>query len=276
MYRLGSNQRLFTETDVKLLFETQGRKFLKGAAWVYFEPLERMDKIIPLMKFIHKQGYHQWLYTNGVLATEENLKQLADCGLEEIRFNLAATDCSEKVIKYMARARRYFKYLCIESPMFTAYHKSFMKKRKMILDTGVDHIHFAELQLFPNTKTQLAAEGITYRYKKGYVSPVKSRQLTYDIFETAHREKWKNVTLHDCSNETKFLRGMNNASVAAFGQVDYRCFLNLDKRFYKNALAYLKCAGFNQHKKYEKIFSALSDNFADPALFDAFLKKLTE
>jgi len=275
MYLIGSNNRLFTETDVRLLFEIQGKKFLEGVAWVHFEPLTRIDKIFSLMKFIHKKGYHQWLYTNGVLATEENLKKLSDSGLEEIRFNLAATNCSDEVIKNMGKARKYFKYLCIESPMFTAYYSNFMKKKKMILDTGVDHIHFAELQLFPKTKDNFKREGITYRYKKGYVSPIKSRQLIYDIFETASRERWKHVVLHDCSNGTKFFRGLSNSSIAAFGQVDYLRFLSLDKEFYENALRYLKGADLGEQKKYKKILSKIGGDFTDPALFDFPRKKWT-
>jgi uncharacterized protein len=274
MYLVGSNNRLFTEADIRLLIEVQGKKFLKGVAWVHFEPLAAIDKMLSPMKFIHKKGYHQWLYTNGILASKENLKKLADSGLEEIRFNLAATNCSDQVIRNMRTARKYFKYLCVESPMFTAYYDNFMKKKKMILDTGVDHIHFAELQLFSKTKDNFKREGITYRYKKGYVSPIKSRQLIYNIFETASREKWDNVVLHDCSNSTKFYRGLNNSSIAAFGQVDYRRFLSLDKEFYKNALRYLKDMDIDKRKKYEKMLSKINNNFIDPVLFDFSTKSI--
>ena len=232
------NGKLFGESDIRLLFEIQGRKNLKGVAWLHYEPLLEIDKMLSLMKFIHQKAYYQWIYTNGVLATKENLKKLADSGLDEIRFNLAATNCSNEVIKNMKNARKYFKYLCIESPMFTLFYKNFMKKKNMILDTGVDHIHFAELQLFPKTKNHFKSEGPIYRYKKGYASPIKSRQLTYNIFETAAQEGWKNVVLHDCSNETKFFRGVNNIS-QSFGLVNYRGRLNLDKAFYKEALLYL-------------------------------------
>lgn len=234
------NNRFFGETDVRLLFESQGKEFINGAAWLHFEPLMELDKMLSLMKFIHKKGYHQWLYTNGILANEENLKRLKDAGLDEIRFNLAATNCSDEVINNMKYARKYFKYLCIESPMFTAFYNSFMKKKDMILDSGVDHIHLAEMQLFDKTRNNFKDEGTIYRYKQGYVSPIKSRQLTYDVFEVASREKWKNVVLHDCSNETKFLRGVNNSGFnMGFGSVDYGGSLKLDEQFYKDALRYL-------------------------------------
>jgi len=221
LFRIGSEQRLFSEDDVKLLLKTQSKKLIKirGVAWLFYEPLLEIDKMLSIMKFINKMGYHQWLYTNGVYATERNLEKLKKAGLDEIRFNLAATNCSDLVIKHMKIARKYFKYLCVESPMFTEFYNSFIKKKEAILGTGVDHIHFAELQLFPNAMNKFKKEGPIYRYKSGYVSPIKSRQLTYDIFEIAVKEKWKKVVLHDCSNETKFFRGIINAT--RFGHVDY-------------------------------------------------------
>jgi len=235
LYLIGNN--LYSEDDVKLLFEKQAKKFLNGVAWLHYEPLMEIDKMLALMQFIHKKGHHQWLYTNGTLATENNLKKLKRAGLDEIRFNLAATNCSDKVIKNMKIARKYFKYLCIESPMFTKFYNSFMKKSKQILDTGVDHIHFAELQLFPKTIANFRDEGPIYRYKKGYVSPIKSRQLTYNIFDLAVKERWRNVVLHDCSNETKFFRGVSfGLNFPAFGHIEYSGDTNLDAMFYKEAL----------------------------------------
>lgn len=233
MYKI--RQRLYSEDDVKLLFEKQGKKFLSGVAWLHHEPLLEMDKMLGLMKFVHRKGYHQWLYTNGTLATEENLKKLSGAGLDEIRFNLAATNCSDNVIKNMNIARKYFKFLCIESPMFSKFYVTFLKKRKAILDTGVDHIHFAELQLFPQTKSRFAGEGPIYRYRKGYVSPIKSRQLVYDVFEVAVKENWKNVVLHDCSNETKFYRGVN-FNPQYFTDASYGGIMELDSAFYREAL----------------------------------------
>lgn len=267
------SRKLFTENDVKLLFEVQGEKFLNGVAWLHFEPLMEIDKMLSLMRFIHKKGYHQWLYTNGVFAIKENLKKLADSGLNEIRFNLAATNCSDVVIRNMRNARKYFKYVCIESPMFTTFYNSFMKKKSMILDTGVDHIHFAELQLLPKTKDNFRDEGTIYRHKGAYVSPIKSRQLTYNVFETAALEGWKNVVLHDCSNETKFFRGVNAYSATRFGGVGYFGSMKLDKEFYRDALRYLKMLRGKKRKSYGRLLSRGNSSFVDPSsLYPIYLK----
>ncbi|MFH1622229.1 MAG: radical SAM protein [Candidatus Omnitrophota bacterium] len=237
LYCLDQGNRFFEERDMRLFFEVQGEKHIKGAAWLFFEPLMELDKIPSLMKFIHNKGYYQWLYTNGILATEDNLKILRDAGLDEIRFNLAATNCSSQVIKHMKIARKYFKFLCIESPMFTGFFNSFIKKKKEILDTGVDHIHLAELQIFSSTIKVFKKEGPIYRYKLGYISPIKSRQLTYDLFDIAVKEGWKNVVLHDCSNELKFYRGVHaNDGGFSFGVCEYGKLMELPDSFYEEVL----------------------------------------
>lgn len=188
------------------------------------------------MRFIADKGYHQWLYTNGIYATEDVMKKLKDAGLNEIRFNLAATNCSDKVIEKLKIARKYVDYLCIESPMFTKFYNTFIKKKQKILDTGVDHIHFAELQLFPNTFKIFVDEGPIYRHRSAYISPIKSRQLTYDIFELAANEGWKNVVLFDCSNDCKFLRGVK-IRTNHFADIGYNFENELPDEFYEEALA---------------------------------------
>jgi len=213
------NDSEFTERDIKTLLELQGDK-IKGVAWLHYEPLLYLDKILGLVNFISNKKY-QWLYTNGILATEDNLKKLKDSGLNEIRFNLAATNSDDKIIENIKVAAKYFKNLCIESPMSYSFFRSFVSKKDKILNTGVSHIHFAELQLFPYTLELFKSEGPIYRYHRGYVSPVSSRQLVYDIFEIAEKEKWP-VVLHDCSNEVKFFRGIASVKFSQFGTVSYR------------------------------------------------------
>ena len=183
----------------------------KALGWVYYEPMCEENKLYPAMEIIAENGYYQFLYTNGTKLTEDNLKKLHDSGLNEIRFNLAATNCADNVVEKMAIARKYFDYVCIESPIFTEYYEIFKKKIDKILNTGVTHIHFAELQLTrPMIKYRTwDSEGAIYRHYMSYISPIKSRQLVYDIFDLAVSQNWHDVTLHDCSNEVKLYRGIN-------------------------------------------------------------------
>ncbi len=214
-FKVGQNS--VTERDVKLML----RKALKGPqppraiAWVWFEPFVEFDKHPSLISWIHEQGIYQHMYTNGTLCTPDNLKVLADAGLDELRFNLAATKCSDKVIEAMRVASDLFEYVCVESPMVPEYVERFVKKRKEILATGVTHIHCAELHLGRDNVESYKHHEL-YRYGKWYVSPMFSRRLTYDLMDLAVEEGWQDVVLHDCSNEVKFLRG---ASPQQFGDL---------------------------------------------------------
>ena len=258
------NGRFFDLDDAKMLIETQGEKFLNGIAWLHFEPLLELDKMLPLMEFVSHRGYHQWLYTNGVFASREALLQLSRAGLNEIRFNLAATNCSESVIENMAAAREHFEYLCIESPVYTGFVESLMKRRDRILATGVDHIHLAELQVFERTRKNFLSEGTLYRYKRGYVSPIRSRQLVYDIFDTAVREGWKGVVLHDCSNETKFYRGAVAHSPEHFGFLRYEKKLELGPWFYEDAVNHLESTEGNFTEVYRRLLGKKEKELTDP------------
>jgi len=198
--------QLFSLDDLKNLIDKRCDD-VKGIAWVYYEPFTALDKHLRAIDYISQKGIHQWLYTNGTLATEDNLKQLADCGLTELRFDLAATMCSDKVIKIMKFARQYFEYLVVESPMFEEYMISFLNNKDKILDTGLDHINCAELHLVPNIARHWANEPL-YIYNDGYVSPISSRNYTYDLIELAEKEQWKGIFINDCSNSLKYYRGV--------------------------------------------------------------------
>ncbi|MDP7421171.1 MAG: radical SAM protein [bacterium] len=210
---------VLTSRDIKLMLNKamRGGGKLRSIAWVWYEPFTRFEKHPEIVRYIHDQGIYQHLYTNGTLCTRENLKELAEAGLEEIRFNLAATMCADRIINAMATAREFFPYVCVESPMFKEYFTHFVKKRDQILASGVDHIHCAELHLNQHNAANFAHED-WYQYKNGYVSPMSSRRFTYDLMDIAVEENWKNVVIHDCSNEVKFYRGVSREQ---FGKIAY-------------------------------------------------------
>ncbi len=196
------------DLELMLAKVMSGPNPVRGISWVWYEPFAEFDKHPELVKAIADHGVHQHLYTNGTLCTPENLKVLADAGLNEIRFNLAATQCADIVLEMMTVARELFQFVCIESPMIPEYYKAFMKKRERILATGVDHLHCAELHLSPGNISNYVDQPL-YQYRDGYVSPLFSRRLTYDLLDVAVEEGWKDIVIYDCSNEAKFVRGVS-------------------------------------------------------------------
>ncbi|WKY47677.1 radical SAM protein [Eubacteriaceae bacterium ES3] len=211
----------FYERDLELLLSIQ--ELPTGLAYVLLEPFMEIEIYYPVIKKFSEAGIYQHLYTNGTLATEENLKALGAAGLNEIRFNLGASNCADKVIEMIGVAKRYINKVGIETPMTPEFFAAFQQKKEAILATGLDFINCAELHLNPNNIDNYAGEKM-YIARRGYISPIWSRELTLKLMKMADDEGW-DLVVHDCSNDTKFARGLNisGKNGSWFGASNYAC-----------------------------------------------------
>jgi pyruvate formate-lyase activating enzyme-like uncharacterized protein len=219
MWEIGGTK--FYEKDIDLLLSIHKKP--TGVAYVYLEPFMEIEKYYSVIKKFNGAQIHQHLYTNGILATEETLKALGEVGLDEIRFNLGASNCSDKVIKNIGIAKKYIKNVGIETPMTPEFFEAFFKKKEAILETKVDFINCAELHLNENNINNYYGENM-YISRRGYISPIWSRELTLKFMKIADEEKW-DLAVHDCSNNTKFARDLNLSSKEGkwFGASNYAC-----------------------------------------------------
>jgi len=219
MWEIGGTK--FYEKDIDLLLSIQQKP--TGISYVYLEPFMEIEKYYSVIKKFSDAQIYQHLYTNGTLATEETLKALGEAGLDEIRFNLGASDCSDKVIENIRIAKKYIKNVGIETPMTPEFFKSFFKKKQAILDTKLDFINCAELHLNENNIYNYNGENM-YISRLGYISPIWSRELTLKFMKIADEENW-DLAVHDCSNHTKFARDLNLGSKEGkwFGASNYAC-----------------------------------------------------
>jgi len=219
MWEIGGTK--FYEKDIELLLSIQQKP--TGISYVYLEPFMEIEKYYSVIKKFSDAGIHQHLYTNGTLATEETLKALGEVGLNEIRFNLGASKCSDKVIENIVIAKKYIKNVGIETPMTPEFFEAFFKKKQAILETKLDFINCAELHLNENNIDNYYGENM-YISRHGYISPIWSRELTLKFMKIADEENW-DLAVHDCSNYTKFVRGLNLSSKEGmwFGASDYAC-----------------------------------------------------
>ncbi len=219
MWEIGGTK--FYEKDIELLLSIHQKP--TGIAYVYLEPFMEIEKYYSVIKKFSEAGIHQHLYTNGTLATEETLKALGEAGLDEIRFNLGASNCSDKVIENIKTAKKYIKNVGIETPMTPELFEVFFKKKQAILDTKLDFINCAELHLNENNIYNYDGENL-YISRHGYISPIWSRELTLKFMKIADEENW-DLAVHDCSNNTKFARDLNLSSKEGkwFGASNYAC-----------------------------------------------------
>ncbi|MBU3197040.1 radical SAM protein [Clostridium algidicarnis] len=219
MWEIGGTK--FYEKDIDLLLSIHKKP--TGVAYVYLEPFMEIEKYYSVIKKFKAAGIYQHLYTNGISATEETLKALGEAGLNEIRFNLGATNCSDKVIENIKIAKKYIQNVGIETPMTPEFFEEFSKKKQAILDTKLDFINCAELHLNDNNIYNYSEENM-YISRQGYISPIWSRELTLKFMKIADEENW-DLAVHDCSNHTKFARDLNLSSKEErwFGASNYAC-----------------------------------------------------
>lgn len=178
-----------------------------GIAYVYLEPFMEIEQYYGVIRRFHEAGVYQHMYTNGTLATEKNLRALGEAGLDELRFNLGASQCADAVIEAIGIAKRYIPMVGVETPMTPEFYEAFLGKKDAVLATGLDFINCAELHLNPNNIDNYWGENL-YMYRLGYVSPIWSRELTLQLMRQAAVEKWP-IAVHDCCNRTKFARELN-------------------------------------------------------------------
>ena len=230
MWEIGGTK--FREEDLDLLLSID--RHPTGIAYVYLEPFMEIGVYYGIIRKFREAGIYQHMYTNGTLATPENLRALGEVGLDELRFNLGASDCSDRVIDMIGEAKRHIPMVGIETPMTPRLYERFMEKKDRILATGLDFVNCAELHLNPNNVDNYWGEPM-YMCRQGYVSPTWSRELTLELMRTAGEEGWP-IVVHDCSNHTKFARDLNlrakeggwfgaSAWHNEFGGIPYETFL---------------------------------------------------
>ena len=219
MWEIGGTK--FYERDLDLLLSTHHKP--TGISYVYLEPFMEIEKYYPIVRKFREAQVHQHLYTNGTLATEETLRALGEAGLDEIRFNLGASNCADRVIENIGIAKKYIRSVGIETPMTPEFSDAFLRKKRAVLQTGLDFINCAELHLNENNIGNYFGENL-YLCRHGYISPVWSRELTLKLMKLASEEQW-DLAVHDCSNRTKFARGLNLSAKEGkwFGASNYGC-----------------------------------------------------
>lgn len=146
-----------------------------------------------------KPSIYFWLYTNGIEADYRNLSIIRELGISEIRFNLAATDYSDKVLKKLKMARDIFDYVAVEVPSYPKQKSELIGCLERLDYYGIDQLNLQELLITDSNIEMLEGEG----YQSGIMFLKKyflygSRKLTYEVIEYCI-DKSYSFTINDCS-----------------------------------------------------------------------------
>lgn len=161
------------------------------------EPFLTFDRTILFISKIKRQfgsGVYLWMYTNGILATEEKLKKLHDAGLDEIRFDITADGYQlDKVQMATAILNR----VTVEIPAIPEDYEVLKKVVQDLKDIGVKHLNLHQLRSTPHNCRNLIERDYTFLH--GSQVTVLESELTALRLMKYASEKKTGLPINYCS-----------------------------------------------------------------------------
>lgn len=134
----------------------------KGVAFSGGEPFLVYDRVIEFIKKLRKKcspDLYIWLYTNGKLVDEIKLKKLASLGLNEIRFDIGATNFTLDKVKM---AKGIIENVTIEIPAIPEELERMKKLLPEMIKAGVSNLNLHQLRLTKYNAPKLLKRDYTY------------------------------------------------------------------------------------------------------------------
>jgi pyruvate formate-lyase activating enzyme-like uncharacterized protein len=187
--------RVFLKNFLNRKNQLEGISLTGGEPLLYLSELEACVKAMRAAK----PDLYFWIYTNGILADDKHLTFLADLGVSEIRFNLAATNYSENVLQNLERARGGFEYVAVEVPSYPKQKERLIGCLEELNRIGIDQLNLQELLVTNANVHRLEGEG----YETGLLFFKKfflygSRKMTYEVMQHCIENDYS-FTVNDCS-----------------------------------------------------------------------------
>lgn len=124
-----------------------------------FLDFERSLEYVRALRATCGPGLHIWLYTNGILATAEKIDRLALAGLDEIRFDIGATDYSLDAVRL---ARGVVPTVTVEIPAVPEELQRLRTLLPRMWEAGVSHLNLHQLRLTPHNARHLLERDYTF------------------------------------------------------------------------------------------------------------------
>ncbi|MGQ8335757.1 radical SAM protein [Sunxiuqinia sp. A32] len=141
------------------------RRFgFKGVSISGGEPLISFEKSLSFVKAVKTEfgdEVYVWLYTNGILLTEEKVVALKNAGLNEMRFDIGATDYNTDKIRL---AIGQIPVVTVEIPAVPQEEELLKQKIRELKDLGVNHLNFHQMRLTPYNFNKLIEHDYTYTH----------------------------------------------------------------------------------------------------------------
>jgi len=194
--------------------ENHAKTRITGVSFSGGEPFAEPRKLFRWVGWFtsrYPQTYY-WSYTNGLLADEPKLRRLAQLGVDEIRFNLAATGYDHPtVLENLAAAVRLIPNVTVEIPAIPEHAAKLLSCLEGWAALGIKFLNLHELFYEPGTNSaSMPGPRWSFVTEDGHRSAInpESRMLTLAVMQRVQDEGLP-LSVNDCSLQSKVrqLRG---------------------------------------------------------------------
>ncbi len=143
--------------DLNVLEEIYAHSEVIGIGFSGGEPLLMPDRLLYCLSRLRakRPDIYFWAYTNGLLLTTHLISALADAGLHELRFNMAATGYSHTYVTTMLRhAVTCLPSVTVEIPAIPEHAKHLREALPAWNHAGVKYLNLHELIYEPGSPSE--------------------------------------------------------------------------------------------------------------------------
>ena len=140
---------------------------IEGVGFSGGEPLMTVDRVLDYLRAIGEHAcrpIYTWMYTNGILATEDKLKALRDSGLNEIRFDLSADNYN---LSGLEKAVGIIPVVTVEIPAVPEDLEITKPLTAVLSSMGVNYLNLHQIRCTQFNRPKLVRRGYTFIHGPG-------------------------------------------------------------------------------------------------------------
>lgn len=161
------------------------------------EPFLDFNKTVEYIKAVREivgEHIYIWIYTNGLLVTQEKLKVLKDLHVNEIRFDIGADNYS---LKKAQMAISYIPVVTVEIPAIPDELIKLKELTFQMASIGIKHLNLHQLRITPHNFNQLIVKNYHYIRAEKAVS-IESELTALELIVHVY-ENHINLPINYCS-----------------------------------------------------------------------------
>jgi len=204
----------------------------RGISFSGGDPFLVFDRLMDWLRYFKNRlpEYYYWVYTSGLPADKLKIRELAEAGMDEIRFNIAASGyISDTVWESIAEARKFFRYVSVEIPSIRKDFRLLKTALEKLEKSRVDYLNLHDYIL--TERDSLHNSDHLSKFVLNRITVLNyadsSVKNTEDILRIAS-EKGYHFHINHCSMEKKEIQMTRRRIMMAkvFNDPEYDMFLN--------------------------------------------------